>query len=165
MKKIVAIMLVGIIVVFTMSSNSYALRFSGGPKYADPKLAGINPLKHMPGIVKLTYVGSTTKGNRVSQIFFKISFDQKVKHFDAFWAKKGDDVSENRSEIKVKNNGVVNGLYEYDVTFNAGSIKDSVDSVDFFIGCYGPASGYPNLRDVSINLNPKKGSSPVHFNS
>ncbi len=165
MKKIAAtIMMVGIIVTLGTTDVAHALRFSGGPKYADPKLAGINPLKHMPGIVKLANVGSTTKGNRVSQIFFKISFDKEVRHFDAFWAKKGDDVSENRSEIKVKNNGVVNGLYEYDVTFNADSIKDTVDSVDFFIGCYGSASGYPNLRDVSITLYPK-GSSPVNFNS
>jgi hypothetical protein len=160
MREITMVVVAGLIVALT-GSASYALRHAGGPKYADPKLDGNSPTKNMPGIVKLDYTVSAKKGVRSGKVFFRISFDKKVKHFDAFWSKKGDDVSENRSGIKVKNLGVVNGLHEYSVTLNTGSIDRKIDSIDFFIGCYNPIMGYPNLRDISIVLDRKKGGKPI----
>ncbi len=142
------------LMVFSIST-AWALRFSGGPKYADSKLEGISPLKHMPGITQMIYLKNANKEEK--KLHFKITFNKDVKFFDAFWAKNGDDKSENRSGVKIKNHQEKNGLHTYLVILDANSIiSDKAEQIDFFLGCYSPAGGYPNLRKISIAFDEKQ---------
>jgi hypothetical protein len=128
----------------------------GGPRWMDDPDYNGTVLLGMPVFTNIECKGSENNDELLS---FEIEFDKEARKIDAFWSMLDDDKSENREGVSIIFIEYDHDKYLYRVTLNTDVVRKKIEkrkgSVDFFFGCYNPKSGYPNLKEVRINLDNK----------
>lgn len=136
--------------------TAHALRFMGGPKWMDDQNYNGTVLLGMPGFTNIECKGNE---NNDELLLFEIGFDKEANKIDAFWSMFDDDKSENREGVIIIFTEYDHGKYLYRVTLNTDVIRKKIEKkngpINFFFGCYNPKSGYPNFKEVRINLDNK----------